>query len=65
MKPSSLVVGNEENPVEFEWTCERGIANHTRKVLEEFQLAHSIFILSSSCRAETHKIINDVPIIKK
>jgi hypothetical protein len=21
MNPSPLIVGNEENPVEFEWTC--------------------------------------------
>jgi len=27
MNPSTLVVGNEENPVDFEWTCEKGIGN--------------------------------------
>ena len=42
MNPSPLVVGNEENPVEFDWHCEKGIINHTRKVLEEFWKAHDL-----------------------
>jgi len=25
-KASNLFVGNEENPVDFEWYCEKGIA---------------------------------------
>lgn len=45
MKPSPLVVGSEENPVDFEWVCEKGIAVHCRKVLEEFWKAHSIIFL--------------------
>jgi hypothetical protein len=40
MKPSPLIVGSEEAPVEFEWFCERGITAHTRRVLEEFWSVH-------------------------
>ena len=40
MNPSSLVVGNEENPVEFEWTCEKGIGN--QKVLDQFWSVHKL-----------------------
>ena len=46
MKPSPLVVGSEESPSDFEWFCEKGIANHTRKILEEFWKAHCIIIIN-------------------
>jgi hypothetical protein len=40
MIPSPLVVGNEESPAEFEWTCEKGIGN--QKVLDQFWAAHKL-----------------------
>lgn len=38
MAPSPLLVGDEENPVEFEWKCEKGLTDpaNTFKVLTEF-----------------------------
>jgi len=41
MQTSSMLVGTEEAPVEFEWTCEKGLQGSTRKVLEEFTKVHS------------------------
>ena len=64
MKPSPLIVGNEENPVDFEWNCEKGIAFHCRKVLEEFWKANCISILSNF-RITAPQAVFDVSQLKK
>ncbi|KAL4510745.1 hypothetical protein ABPG72_004899 [Tetrahymena utriculariae] len=44
MTPSPLLVGDEENPVEFDWTCEKGLTDpiNNAKVLQEFQREHKL-----------------------
>ena len=40
-KPSVLLVGSEDSPSDFEWYSEKGIAQNTKLVLDEFCIAHS------------------------
>jgi adenylate kinase len=41
-KTSSLFVGNEEQPSDFEWHCEKGIAVNAKKILAEFTGIHKL-----------------------
>ena len=37
LRPSYLLVGEDEAPVEFEWTCEKGLTTSINVVLKEFK----------------------------
>ncbi|EGR29553.1 hypothetical protein IMG5_153240 [Ichthyophthirius multifiliis] len=44
MSPSPLLVGDEENPSDFQWTCQKGLDDpvNVQKVLKEFCAFHKL-----------------------
>lgn len=42
IRPSKLLVGTAEEPVEFEWTCRNGLQENAKNVLEEFCQTHKL-----------------------
>jgi hypothetical protein len=42
LRPSSLLVGEEEATVDFEWTCEKGLGSSIKVVLKEFKKAENL-----------------------
>lgn len=42
LRPSALLVGEDEAAVDFEWTCEKGLGSNIKLVLKEFKKAENL-----------------------
>lgn len=42
LRPSSLLVGEEEGAVEFEWTSEKGLTQGVKNALKEFKKSEKL-----------------------
>ena len=42
LRPSSLLVAEDEAAVDFEWTCEKGLGSSIKVVLKEFKKAENL-----------------------